>query len=254
VEQPLATRPVLLVTGGSQGIGAATALLAAERGYAVGLSYLSAHDKARALVERITAGGGTALAVQADTADEPSVRALFTAVDAGLGRVAAVVNNAGVTGGLATLDRVDSGILEAVLGPNVRGAFLVVREAVRRMATDLGGQGGAIVNVSSRASELGGGGEWVHYAASKGAVDSMTIGAARELAPRGIRVNAVNPGLIETELHAKSGAPDRVARLVAGVPAGRAGSAAEVARVILWLLSEEASYVSGALVPVSGGR
>jgi NAD(P)-dependent dehydrogenase (short-subunit alcohol dehydrogenase family) len=165
-----------------------------------------------------------------------------------------VVNNAGVTGGLATLDRVDSGILEAVLGPNVRGAFLVVREAVRRMATDLGGQGGAIVNVSSRASELGGGGEWVHYAASKGAVDSMTIGAARELAPRGIRVNAVNPGLIETDLHAKSGAPDRVARLVSGVPAGRPGSAMEVARVILWLLSEEASYVSGALVPVSGGR
>jgi NAD(P)-dependent dehydrogenase (short-subunit alcohol dehydrogenase family) len=250
----VATRPVLLVTGGSQGIGAATALLAAERGYAVGLSYLNAQDKAQALVERITAAGGTALAVQADTADEASVRALFAAVDAGLGRVAAVVNNAGVTGGLATLDRVDSGILEAVLGPNVRGAFLVVREAVRRMATDLGGQGGAIVNVSSRASELGGGGEWVHYAASKGAVDSMTIGAARELAPRGIRVNAVNPGLIDTELHAKSGAPDRVARLVAGVPAGRAGSALEVARVILWLLSDEASYVSGALVPVSGGR
>jgi NAD(P)-dependent dehydrogenase (short-subunit alcohol dehydrogenase family) len=254
VEQALATRPVLLVTGGSQGIGAATALLAAERGYAVGLSYLNAQDKAQALVERITAAGGTALAVQADTADEASVRALFVAVDAGLGRVAAVVNNAGVTGGLATLDRVDSGILEAVLGPNVRGAFLVVREAVRRMATDLGGQGGAIVNVSSRASELGGGGEWVHYAASKGAVDSMTIGAARELAPRGIRVNAVNPGLIETDLHAKSGAPDRVARLVSGVPAGRPGSAMEVARVILWLLSEEASYVSGALVPVSGGR
>lgn len=250
----MASRPVLLVTGGSQGIGAATARLAAARGYAVGLSYLSARDKAEALVDEITAAGGTAVAVQADTASEASIVALFAAVDEALGRVSAVVNNAGVTGPVATLDRVTGTILDDVMGPNVRGAFLVVREAARRMATDLGGHGGAIVNVSSRASELGGGGEWVHYAASKGAVDTLTLGAARELAPRGIRVNAVNPGLIDTELHAKAGMPDRVHRLSAGVPQGRPGTADEVAKVILWLLSDEASYVNGALVPVSGGR
>lgn len=246
--------PVLLVTGGSQGIGAATARLAAARGYAVCLTYKQAEAEAQHLVEAITEAGGTALAVQADTADERSVVDLFARMDDGLGRVTAVVNNAGVTGPTATLDRVSGGILDDVFGPNVVGCFLVMREAVRRMATDLGGPGGAIVNVSSKASTLGGGGEWVHYAASKGAVDTLTVGASKELAPRGIRVNAVNPGLIDTTLHAKAGMPDRVARMASGVPMGRAGTAEEVAEVILFLLSDAASYVTGALVPVSGGR
>jgi NAD(P)-dependent dehydrogenase (short-subunit alcohol dehydrogenase family) len=246
--------PVLLVTGGSQGIGAATARLAATRGYAVCLTYLNAAEKARALVEAITEAGGTAMAVQVDTGDERSVEAAFARIDADLGRVAAVVNNAGITGPVATLDRVTGAVLDDVMRTNVVGCFLVLREAVRRMATDLGGPGGAVVNVSSRASTLGGPGEWVHYAASKAAVDTLTIGASKELAPRGIRVNAVNPGLIDTDIHAKAGMPDRVERMAHGVPMGRAGTAEEVAETILWLLSPGASYVTGALVAVGGGR
>jgi NAD(P)-dependent dehydrogenase (short-subunit alcohol dehydrogenase family) len=164
------------------------------------------------------------------------------------------VNNAGGPGPTCRIDGITAAILDQVLAVNVRAPFLTIREAVKRMATDQGGKGGAIVNVSSRASELGGAGEWIHYAASKGAVDSLTIGAARELATRGIRVNAVNPGLIETDLHARAGLPDRLTRLVAGVPMGRTGSAEEVAEVILWLASDAASYVTGILVPISGGR
>ncbi len=244
----------MVVTGGSQGIGAAVARLAAARGYAVALSYRTGRRPAEQVVAEIVAAGGRAIAVQADSADEAANVALFAAADAAFGRVTALVNNAGITGPVQRLDSANAAMLNDVMGTNINGVFLATREAIKRMATDLGGAGGAIVNVSSRASGLGGGGEWVHYAASKGAVDSFTIGAARELAPRGIRVNAVNPGLIDTEIHAKAGLNDRLERLGPGVPMGRAGTADEVAKVILWLLSDEASYVTGALLPVSGGR
>ncbi|MCW3474295.1 SDR family oxidoreductase [Limobrevibacterium gyesilva] len=247
-------KQVLVVTGGSQGIGAAVARLAAARGYAVALSYRRGKAQADAVVADIVKSGGQAIAVQADAADEQATEALFAAVDRALGPVTALVNNAGITGPARTLEDVTGEMLTDVMGINVNGCFLALREAARRMATDRGGAGGAIVNVSSRASELGGPNEWVHYAASKGAVDSFTIGAAKELAPRGIRVNAVNPGLIDTEIHAKAGMPDRTERFKAVIPMGRAGSAEEVAKVILWLLSDEASYVTGALVPVGGGR
>ena len=247
-------KPIVVVTGGSQGIGAAVARLAARRGYAVAISYQRARDLADGVVSEIRQAGGQAIAAHAEMTDEASIVAFFKAVDKELGRVTALVNNAGITGPVATLDTVTGAILDSVMGVNVRGAFLVLREAVARMATDRGGQGGAVVNVSSRAAELGGPNEWVHYAASKGAVDTLTIGAAKELARRGIRVNAVSPGLIETEIHAKAGMPDRTQRMGGGVPLGRAGTADEVARVVLWLLSEEASYVTGAIVPVGGGR
>ena len=244
----------LLVTGGSQGIGAATARLAALRGYRVAFTYQRAVNLAEQVLADIRKAGGTAIAIQAEMAEEASIVAAFERVDREFGPVDAVVSNAGITGPTSTIDKITTAVLDEVMGVNVRGAFLVIREATLRMATDLGGKGGAIVNVSSRASTLGGGGEWIHYGASKGAVDTLTVGASRELATRGIRVNAVNPGLIETDLHAKAGLPDRVQRLLGGVPLGRAGTAEECARVILWLLSDEASYVTGALVPISGGR
>ncbi len=245
---------VMIVTGGSQGIGAAVARLAAARGYAVALTYQSNQGLADAVVAEIDAAGGKALAVQAEMADEASILSLFATVDAAFGSVTALVNNAGTPGPITPIDGVTTAILDTVLAVNVRAPFLMIREAVARMATDRGGAGGAIVNVSSRAAGLGGAGEWIHYAASKGALDSLTIGASRELAARGIRVNAVSPGLIETDLHARAGAPDRVGRLVGGVPMGRSGSADEVANAVLWLLSPEASYITGVIVPVSGGR
>jgi NAD(P)-dependent dehydrogenase (short-subunit alcohol dehydrogenase family) len=244
----------MIVTGGSQGIGAATARLAASRGYAVAISYRNSATDAAQVVKDIRGHGGTALAVQADAASEADTTRLFATVDRELGRVTALVNNAGITGPVTRLDQVSAALLDEVLAINVKGCFLALREAIARMATDLGGPGGGVVNVSSRAASLGGPGEWVHYAASKGAVDTFTIGAAKELAPRGIRVNAVNPGLIETEIHAKAGLPDRTTRMAAGVPMARAGTAEEVAETILWLLSDQASYVTGALLPVGGGR
>ncbi len=247
-------KQVLLVTGGSQGIGAATVRLAAARGYAVAFTYRASTAAAQALVAEVEAAGGTAKAFQADAADEAATVALFEAIDASLGKVTALVNNAGITGPIGTLETITDATLDEVMGINVNGVFLATREAVKRMARDSGGPGGAIVTVSSVASSLGGAGVWVHYAASKGAVDSFTIGAAKELAPRGIRVNAVNPGLIDTEIHAKAGVAYRLATLGATVPLGRVGTADEVARAILWLLSDEASYVTGALLPVSGGR
>jgi NAD(P)-dependent dehydrogenase (short-subunit alcohol dehydrogenase family) len=246
--------PVMIVTGGSQGIGAAVARLAAARGYAVALTYQSNRALADNVVSAITSDGGRAIAVQAEMADETSIHALFRMVDETLGPVTALVNNAGGPGPTCRLENVTAAILDQVLAVNVRAPFLLIREAAARMATDKGGSGGAIVNVSSRAAEIGGAGEWVHYAASKGALDSLTIGAARELAASGIRVNAVSPGLIETDLHARAGLPDRLTRLVSGVPMGRTGSAEEVAEAVLWLASDAASYITGVIVPISGGR
>ncbi|HEX2943673.1 MAG TPA: SDR family oxidoreductase, partial [Rhodopila sp.] len=202
----------------------------------------------------IVAAGGKALAVRAEMADEASILELYRTVDEKLGKVTALVNNAGTPGPMGRIDAVTSDVLDTVLAVNVRAPFLMIREAVARMATDRGGPGGAIVNVSSRAAELGGAGEWIHYAASKGALDSLTVGAARELATRGIRVNAVSPGLIQTDLHARAGLPDRLTRLVGGVPMGRVGTTEEVANAVLWLLSPEASYITGINVPISGGR
>jgi NAD(P)-dependent dehydrogenase (short-subunit alcohol dehydrogenase family) len=244
----------MLITGGSQGIGAAVARLGAARGWRIALTYQSNQGMADAVVADIRAQGGEALAIQAEMGDEASIMAMFATVDREFGGLDALVNNAGGPGPSCKIDAVTGAILDQVLAVNVRAPFLTIREAAKRMATDLGGRGGAIVNVSSRASELGGAGEWIHYAASKGAVDSLTIGAARELATRGIRVNAVNPGLIETDLHARAGLPDRLTRLVGGVPMGRTGSAEEVAEAVLWLLSDAASYITGVLVPISGGR
>ncbi len=248
------TDRVLVVTGGSTGIGAAVARMAAARGYAVALSYRSSEAPAEQVVADIRAAGGRAFAMRADSASAPDTAAFFAAVDREFGRVTALVNNAGITGPMCRIEHLDPAALDEVLAINVRGCFLALREAILRMATDLGGAGGAVVNVSSRASELGGAVEWVHYAASKGAVDTLTIGASRELAPRGIRVNAVNPGLIDTEIHAKAGMPDRAERFKPMIPMARAGSAEEVADVILWLLSDQSSYVTGALVPIGGGR
>ncbi len=245
---------VMLVTGGSQGIGAAIVRAEAARGYAVAFTYRENRALAEALAGTIAAAGGRVLPVRAEMAEEADILAAFAATDRAFGPLSVLVNNAGTTGPTARLDAVTGAILDTVLAVNVRAPFLAIREAAKRMARDLGGAGGAIVNVSSRAAELGGAGEWVHYAASKGALDSLTLGAARELGPRGIRVNAVSHGLIETDLHARAGLPDRVARLTAGVPMGRAGSAEEVAEAVLFLASPAASYISGAIVPVSGAR
>lgn len=238
---------VLVVTGGSQGIGAAICRLAAARGWSVCLSYGRSAEAAQGLADEILAHGGRALAVQADAADEAATARLFQAAS-GLGAVTGVVVNAGITGPTSKIAGLEAAALDEVLAINVRGAFLALREASRVMT------GGAVVTVSSRAAGLGSPGEWVHYAASKGAVDSMTIGAAKELASRGIRVNAVQPGLIDTAIHEKAGMPDRVANMGPTVPMGRAGTAEEVAKVVLWLLSDESAYVTGAILPVSGGR
>jgi NAD(P)-dependent dehydrogenase (short-subunit alcohol dehydrogenase family) len=247
-------RPVMIVTGGSQGIGAAVARLAGARGYEVALTYQSNRILADRVVAEINAADGSAISVQAEMSDEASILALFRTVDETFGPVTTLVNNAGGPGPSCKLDDITGEILDQVLAVNVRAPFLLIREAAARMATDRGGKGGSIVNVSSRAAEIGGAGEWVHYAASKGALDSLTIGASRELAARGIRVNAVSPGLIETDLHARAGLPDRLTRLVGGVPMGRTGSAEEVAEAVLWLASDSASYITGAIVPISGGR
>jgi NAD(P)-dependent dehydrogenase (short-subunit alcohol dehydrogenase family) len=247
-------REVMIVTGGSQGIGEAVAKLAASRGYAVALTYQSNQALADAVVGDITAAGGAAIAVRAEMADEAAILGLFRMVDETFGPVTALVNNAGTPGPMGRIDAVTTQTLDTVLAVNVRAPFLLIREAVARMATDRGGAGGAIVNISSRAAELGGAGEWIHYAASKGALDSLTIGASKELATRGIRVNAVSPGLIQTDLHARAGLPDRLTRLVGGIPMARVGSTQEVAAAVLWLLSPEASYITGVIIPVSGGR
>lgn len=247
-------KKVLIVTGGSRGIGAATARLAAARGYAVCIGYLRNESAAHEVVEEITESGGNALALAADVGREADVVHLFERVDATLGPVAALVNNAGILEAQTRVEHMDSGRLARVFATNVFGSFLCAREAVRRMSTRHGGSGGAIVNVSSAASRLGSPNEYVDYAAAKGAIDTFTIGLAKEVAAEGIRVNAVRPGVIYTGIHASGGEPERVDRVKAAVPMQRGGRAEEVARAILWLLSDEASYTTGALLDVSGGR
>ena len=245
---------VLLITGGGRGIGAATALLAATRGYAVAVNYASNSLAADEVVRTIRAGGGTAMAVQADVGDEAQVLAMFAKIDAKLGRLTALVNNAGVVDVQARVDEMSVARLERMFRINVIGSFVCAREAVKRMSTKYGGAGGAIVNISSGAARLGSPGQYVDYAASKAAIDTLTIGLAKEVAMEGIRVNAVRPGLIDTEIHASGGMPDRATELAPTVPMQRTGSPAEIAGAILWLLSPEASYTTMALLDVTGGR
>lgn len=245
---------VLLITGGGRGIGAATALLAARRGYAVAVNYASNSLAADEVVRRIRADGGNAIAVQADVGDEAQVLAMFRKLDARFGRLDALVNNAGVVDRQARVDEMSVARLERMFRINVIGSFVCAREAVRRMSTKHGGRGGAIVNVSSGASRLGSPGQYVDYAASKGAIDTFTVGLAKEVADEGIRVNAVRPGLIETEIHASGGMPERAAALAPTVPMKRTGTPEEIAGAILWLLSAEASYTTMALLDVTGGR
>jgi NAD(P)-dependent dehydrogenase (short-subunit alcohol dehydrogenase family) len=245
---------VLLVTGGSRGIGAATALLAARKGYAVAVNYTRNEEAAGEVVRAIRSAGGRAEAIRADVADESQVLEMFAQVDGKLGRLTALVNNAGIVDRAARVDEMSVERLKRMFDINVIGSFLCAREAVRRMSTRHGGLGGAIVNVSSAAARLGAPGQYVDYAAAKGAIDSFTIGLAKEVAAEGIRVNAVRPGLIETEIHASGGLPNRVKDLQHLVPMQRGGSAEEVAQAIVWLLSAEASYTTMSLVDVSGGR
>jgi NAD(P)-dependent dehydrogenase (short-subunit alcohol dehydrogenase family) len=244
----------ILVTGGSRGIGAATALLAAQRGYAVCVNYRSNRAAADAVVADIESAGGKAVAVGADVSLEADVVRLFETVDARLGRLTALVNNAGILETQSRVDRMDAARLGRIFATNVTGAFLCAREAVTRMSTTRGGAGGAIVNVSSRAAQLGAPGEYVDYAASKAAIETLTIGLAREVAGEGIRVNGVRPGIIYSDIHASGGEPGRVDRLGPQLPIKRGGEAVEVARAILWLLSDEASYSTGTFIDVAGGR
>jgi len=245
---------IMLITGGSRGIGAATARLAAAQGYKVCINYQRNQAAARQLVEDIAGEGGQAFAVQADIADETEVLRLFATLDREPGRLAALVNNAGILERQMRVEDMDAARLSRILATNVTGSFLCAREAIRRMSTRRGGKGGAIVNVSSIAARLGAPDEYVDYAASKGAIDSFTLGLAKEVAADGIRVNAVRPGVIRTEIHASGGEPGRVERVKEGVPMKRGGQAEEVAHAILWLLSDQASYTSGAILDVTGGR
>jgi len=247
-------KKVMLVTGGSRGIGAATARLAAARGYAVAINYLRNRAAADEIVADIRAQGGEALAVQADVAVEADIVRMFAEVDRALGPLQALVNNAGILERQARVDELDAARLARILATNVTGSFICAREAVRRMSTRRGGSGGAIVNLSSIAARLGAPGEYVDYAASKGAVDTLTVGLAKEVAEEGIRVNGVRPGVIYTEIHASGGEPGRVERVKDAVPMKRGGQAEEVAQAVLWLLSDEASYVTGTIVDVTGGR
>jgi NAD(P)-dependent dehydrogenase (short-subunit alcohol dehydrogenase family) len=244
----------MLITGGGRGIGAATAKLAAQRGYAVGVNYLRDQASAESVADAIRTKGGQAVALQADVSREDEVVRLFAEVDRQLGTVTALVNNAGVLERQMRVDQMDAARWARVLATNVTGSFLCAREAVRRMSTKRGGNGGAIVNISSAAARLGSPGEYVDYAASKAAVEAFTVGLAKEVAQEGIRVNAVRPGVIYTTIHADGGEPGRVDRVKDAVPMKRGGQPEEVARAILWLLSDEAGYSTGTFIDVSGGR
>ena len=248
------TPGIWLITGGSRGIGAATAYLAAAQGHAVVVNYHANSLAADEVVRGIRAQGGRAMAVQADVGNEADVLRMFSQVDAKLGRLTALVNNAGVVDVAARVDQMSLQRLERQWRINVLGSFLCAREAVRRMSTLHGGVGGGVVNVSSAASRLGSPGQYVDYAACKGAIDSFTLGLAREVASEGIRVNAVRPGVIATDIHASGGQPDRAQRLASSIPMQRAGEADEIARAIVWLLGPDSSYTTGALLDVTGGR
>ena len=245
---------VLIITGGSRGIGAAAALLAAKQGYAVAVNYAANSLAADEVVRQIRADGGTAITVQADVAVQAEVLAMFEKVDAKLGRLSALVNNAGVVDMTSRVDAMSLERLQRMFAVNVFGSFMCAREAVKRMSTRYGGVGGSIVNVSSAAARLGAPGQYVDYAAAKGAIDTFTIGLAKEVAAEGIRVNALRPGIIETDIHASGGLPNRAKDLAPLVPMQRAGSAAEVAEAIVWLMSDKASYTTGAIIDVAGGR
>ncbi|MBZ9707602.1 SDR family oxidoreductase [Mesorhizobium sp. ESP7-2] len=249
-----ATQKVLLVSGGSRGIGAAICRLGAKAGYRVAVNYASNKAAADALVVEIKGGGGEAVAVRGDVGKETDIVAMFGAVDHAFGRLDAFVNNAGIVDVKARVDEMDVSRLERMMRINVVGPFLCAREAVKRMSTRHGGSGGSIVNISSAAATLGSPGEYVDYAASKGAIDTFTIGLAREVALEGIRVNAVRPGIIDTDIHASGGQPDRIERFRDVLPMKRAGTADEVAGAVLYLLSDAASYTTGAILNVSGGR
>lgn len=245
---------IILITGASRGIGRATALLAARRGYAVAINYRDNRLAAETTASEIMSGGGTAIAIAADISVEAEVVRLFTEIDKKLGHLTALVNNAGVLERQTSVESLDAARIQRIFSVNVLGSFLCAREAIRRMSTKHGGRGGAIVNVSSAAARLGSPGEYVDYAASKGAIDTFTIGLAREVAEQGIRVNAVRPGFIYTEMHASGGEPNRVDRVKQSVPMKRGGNAEEVAQAILWLLSEESGYTTGSFIDVAGGK
>lgn len=245
---------ILIVTGGSRGIGAATAKLAAAQGYQVCVNYLTNQQAADAVVADIRSAGGTAVAMQADLAVEAEIVELFQRVDQKLGPVTALVNNAGILEQQSSLLGMDERRLQRVFATNVVGPMLCAREAVKRMSTKLGGKGGAIVNVSSAAARLGAAGEYIDYAASKGALDTFTIGLSKEVAEQGIRVNSVRPGFIYTDIHASGGEPGRVDRVKDSIPMKRGGQPEEVAQAILWLLSEQASYATGTFIDLAGGR
>ena len=244
----------LIVTGASRGIGAAIATLAAEQGYATAVNFSTGASEAKKVVENILAAGGRAVAIQADVSREQDILRLFETAERDLGPIKALVNNAGITGGFARVEEVSPNAIDNVFAINVRGTILCSREAVRRMSTRRGGSGGAILNISSLAARTGAAGEWVHYAASKGAIDSFTIGLAREVATEGIRVNAVAPGLVDTGLHAANGEPGRLQRLMGTIPMGRPGTPREVAEGVVWLLSQAASFTTGAILEIGGGR
>jgi NAD(P)-dependent dehydrogenase (short-subunit alcohol dehydrogenase family) len=248
-----ATRPVLVVTGGSRGIGAATSLLAAARGYAVIVNYAGNVEAAEAVVSRIHAEGGSAVAARGDVASPEDVEHIFAAADR-LGPLGGLVNNAGIIGRTARVEEMDAARIARILAVNVTGSFLCAAAAIKRLSTRHGGQGGAIVNVTSGASKMGAPNNYVDYAAAKGAIDTFTIGLALEVAGEGIRVNAVRPGIIDTEIHASGGVPERAAQMAPNLPIPRAGTSEEVARAILWLLSDEASYSTGTTIAVTGGR
>jgi len=247
-------KKVVLITGASRGIGAATALLAAKQGWAVAVNYVANSLAADEVVRQIRAAGGTAMAIQANVAVEADVMRMFQEVDAKLGRISGLINNAGVVDMPSRVDGMSVERLTRMWTTNITSSFVCAREAVKRMSTKLGGEGGSIVNLSSAAAKLGSPGQYVDYAASKAAIDAFTIGLAKEVALEGIRVNAVRPGIIDTDIHASGGLPDRAAQVAPLVPMQRAGTAHEVAEAIVWLLSDESSYSTGSFIDVTGGR